>query len=82
MKRRRALRSKILITGFRHETSGADMRVLFALRRAGKPYAWRPTDLFRAHLVTSGAITKQVGRLTSLGFVERTDETGYAGAGS
>ena len=28
------------------------MRVLFALRRPGKPYAWRPTDLFRALLVT------------------------------
>lgn len=54
--------------------SGADMRVLFALRRAGKPYARRPTDLFRALLVTSGAITKQVDRLSRLGFVERLDD--------
>jgi DNA-binding MarR family transcriptional regulator len=54
--------------------SGADMRVLFALRRAGKPYARRPTDLFRALLVTSGAITKQVDRLSRLGFVERFDD--------
>ena len=54
--------------------SGADMRVLFALRRAGKPYARRPTDLFRALLVTSGAITKQVDRLSKLGFVERLDD--------
>jgi DNA-binding MarR family transcriptional regulator len=51
--------------------SGADMRVLFALRRAGPPYARRPTDLFRALLVTSGAMTKQVDRLSGLQFVER-----------
>jgi DNA-binding MarR family transcriptional regulator len=36
-----------------------DMRVLLALRRGGSPFAKRPTDLFRALLVTSGAITKQ-----------------------
>lgn len=58
----------------RYKISGADMRVLFALRRAGKPYARRPTDLFRALLVTSGAITKQVDRLMELGFVVRETE--------
>ncbi|HWM65212.1 MAG TPA: MarR family transcriptional regulator [Steroidobacteraceae bacterium] len=58
----------------RYNISGADMRVLFALRRAGKPYARRPTDLFRAILVTSGAITKQVDRLVELGFVVRDTE--------
>jgi DNA-binding MarR family transcriptional regulator len=51
--------------------SGADMRVLFALRRAGEPFSKRPTDLYRALLVTSGAITKQVDRLSKLGFVQR-----------
>ena len=60
----------------RYQISGADMRVLFALRRAGKPYARRPTDLFRALLVTSGAITKQVGRLLELGLVSRDAEAG------
>ena len=55
----------------RYKISGADMRVLFALRRAGKPYSRRPTDLFRALLVTSGAITKQVDRLIQSGFVVR-----------
>ncbi len=54
--------------------SGADMRVLFALRRAGKPYIRRATDLFRALLVTSGAITKQVDRLSGLDFVTRIDD--------
>lgn len=51
--------------------SGSDMRVLFALRRAGKPYSRRPTDLFRALLVTSGAVTKQVDRLVDLDLTER-----------
>lgn len=51
--------------------SGADMRVLFALRRSGPAYALRPTELFRALLVTSGAITKQVDRLISAGYVDR-----------
>lgn len=51
--------------------SAADMRVLYALRRAGPPYALRPTELFRALLVSSGAITKQVDRLIAAGFVDR-----------
>ena len=51
--------------------SSSDMRVLFALRRAGPSYALRPTELFRALLVTSGAITKQVDRLAAGGFVAR-----------
>ena len=55
----------------RYRISGSDMRVLFALRRGGRPYAQRPTDLFRALLVTSGAITKKVDRLAELGLVER-----------
>jgi len=55
--------------------SGPDMRVLFALRRSGSPYARRPTDLYMSTLVTSGAITKQVDRLQELGFVERKENS-------
>ena len=51
--------------------SAAEMRVLFALRRAGPIYALRPTQLFRSLLVTSGAITKQVDRLIAAGYVDR-----------
>ena len=47
------------------------MRVLLALRRSGPPYAKRPTELFRALLVTSGAMSKQVDRLERLKLVER-----------
>ncbi|HKP78102.1 MAG TPA: MarR family transcriptional regulator [Phenylobacterium sp.] len=51
--------------------SAAEMRVLYALRRAGPPHALRPTELFRSLLVTSGAITKQVDRLSAAGYVDR-----------
>lgn len=54
-----------------HGLSSSEMRVIFALRRAGAPFTRRPTDLFKAVLVTSGAITKQVGRLVERGYVKR-----------
>ena len=63
----------------RYGISGADMRVLLALRRGGPPYARRPTDLFRALVVTSGAMTKKVDRLTEHGLVERMPDPGHAG---
>jgi DNA-binding MarR family transcriptional regulator len=59
--------------------SGSDMRVLLALRRGGPPYAKRPTDLFRALLVTSGAMTKKVDRLFDCGLVERMQDPGHGG---
>ncbi|NPT54911.1 MarR family winged helix-turn-helix transcriptional regulator [Paraburkholderia elongata] len=59
--------------------SGSDMRVLLALRRSGHPYAKRPTDLYRALLVTSGAITKKIDRLASLGMVERQPDPSHGG---
>jgi hypothetical protein len=37
-----------------------ELHVLLALRRSGKPYELRPTDLFRA---LPGAMTKRVARL-------------------
>jgi DNA-binding MarR family transcriptional regulator len=58
---------------------GGDMRVMLALRRSGAPYVKRPTDLFRALLVTSGAITKKVDRLVEAGFVERLPDPGHSG---
>lgn len=59
--------------------SGPDMRVLFALRRAGPPFTRRPTDLFRALLVTSGAMTKQIDRLEDAGLVKRLPDPDYGG---
>jgi DNA-binding MarR family transcriptional regulator len=48
-----------------------ELYVLLALRRSGRPYELRPTDLFRALLVTSGAMTKRVARLQQGGFILR-----------
>jgi DNA-binding MarR family transcriptional regulator len=56
--------------------SGGEIRVLLALRRAGGDYAMRPTDLFRALLVTSGAITKKVDRMSKAGLVRRINKGG------
>lgn len=59
--------------------SGSDMYVLLALRREGVPYAKRPTDLYRALIVTSGAVTKKIDRLAKYGMVERTVDPSHAG---
>ena len=59
--------------------NGGDMRLMLALRRSGPPYLKRPTDLFRALLVTSGAITKKVDRLVQAGCVERLPDPSHSG---
>lgn len=59
--------------------NGGDMRLMLALRRSGPPHVRRPTDLFRALLVTSGAITKKVDRLVAAGFVERLPDPSHSG---
>jgi DNA-binding MarR family transcriptional regulator len=53
-----------------------DMRILLALRRSAPAAGMRPTELFQALLITSGAVTKQVDRLVGLGLVERLKEPG------
>lgn len=58
------------------DISGQDMRVLFALRRNGVSNGLRSSHLFRALLVTSGAITKQVDRLQTKGLVARLPDRG------
>ena len=59
--------------------SASDMRVLLALRRGGPPHAMRPTDLFEALLVTSGAVTKQVDRLQRRRLVKRLPDPDHGG---
>jgi DNA-binding MarR family transcriptional regulator len=59
--------------------SAWDMRVLLALRRGGPPHTMRPTDLFEALLVTSGAVTKQVDRLERRRLVKRRPDPDYGG---
>ncbi|MCW2855116.1 MAG: hypothetical protein JWR52_731 [Marmoricola sp.] len=49
-----------------------DFDVLASLRRSGAPYRLTPTELTATMMVTSGAVTKRVDRLESLGLVTRT----------
>ncbi|MBV8258381.1 MAG: MarR family transcriptional regulator [Actinobacteria bacterium] len=45
--------------------------LLAALRRAGKPYELKPTELMRATMLSSGGMTKRLDRLVDAGLVER-----------
>lgn len=45
--------------------------LIVTLRRSGKPYELRPTDILRESLLTSGAITNRIDRVERMGLVER-----------
>jgi DNA-binding MarR family transcriptional regulator len=45
--------------------------VLAALRRAGEPYALKPTQLMQTMMLSSGGMTKRLDRLADAGLVER-----------
>lgn len=55
----------------RHGITEADFDVMATLRRAGRPYQRRATELAENTMVTSGGLTKRVDRLIGLGYVER-----------
>lgn len=48
--------------------------VLAALRRAGPPFCLSPTDLYNSLLISSGAMTNRLDRLTAAGLVERVPD--------
>jgi DNA-binding MarR family transcriptional regulator len=52
----------------------AQFGVLAALRRAGPPYCLSPTALYSSLLVTSGAMTNRLERLTTAGYVRRVPD--------
>lgn len=54
----------------------AQFGVLAALRRAGPPYRLSPTELYNSLLITSGAVTNRIERLTTSGLVERVPDPG------
>jgi len=64
-------REKILPLLSRHGLDGGEFYVLAALRRAGAPYALRPTELYRALMVSSGGMTDRLRRLEERGLVRR-----------
>lgn len=55
----------------RHDLDTGEFDVLATLRRSGKPYRQRPTELYRSLMITSGGLTDRLNRLEKKGFVER-----------
>jgi DNA-binding MarR family transcriptional regulator len=45
--------------------------MIVTLRRRGKPYELRPTDLLKESLLTSGAITNRIDKVERMGLVQR-----------
>ena len=64
-------RDKVMPVLARHGLDSGEFYVLAALRRAGPPYALRPTELFRALMVSSGGLTDRLRRLEERGLVRR-----------
>jgi DNA-binding MarR family transcriptional regulator len=52
----------------------SEMLLLHALRREGKPYVLRPTDILKLLKVTSGTVTYRVDRLAKMGVVRRVPD--------
>jgi DNA-binding MarR family transcriptional regulator len=50
--------------------------VLASLRRAGRPYELSPTELYRALMRSSGAMTNRLRRLERAGLIERRPDPG------
>jgi DNA-binding MarR family transcriptional regulator len=56
------------------EISAGDYGVLAALRRAGRPYALKPSDLYVRLHRSSGGMTKTLKKLEEQGLVERAPD--------
>jgi DNA-binding MarR family transcriptional regulator len=65
------VREKIVPLLARHGLDGGEFYVLAALRRAGTPYALRPTELYKSLMVSSGGMTDRLRRLEERGLVRR-----------
>lgn len=55
-----------------HGLDAASFDVLATLRRSGPPHRLTPSELMKASMVTSGAITQRLDRLQARGLVTRT----------
>jgi DNA-binding MarR family transcriptional regulator len=54
-----------------HGLNESQFGVLAALRRAGPPHTLSPTELYSSLLISSGAMTNRLERLTALGYIRR-----------
>jgi DNA-binding MarR family transcriptional regulator len=59
-----------------HGLDTGEFDVLATLLRAGPPYRLRPTELYRALMVSSGGMTDRLNRLEKLGHVSRMTAEG------
>ncbi|MBV8799596.1 MAG: MarR family transcriptional regulator [Alphaproteobacteria bacterium] len=55
----------------RHGLDPGEFDVLAALRRAGEPYALRPTELYQSLMISSGGLTARLDRLEAAGLIRR-----------
>jgi DNA-binding MarR family transcriptional regulator len=58
-----------------HGLQSGDFLVVMSLHRNDRGEGMRPTELFRSLLVTSGAVTKRLDRLESMGLLERVQSS-------
>ena len=58
----------------KHRLNIGEFDVLAALRRSGTPYRLSPTELARALMLSSGAMTNRLDRLEDMGLVERLSD--------
>ncbi|MDQ3655265.1 MAG: MarR family transcriptional regulator, partial [Chloroflexota bacterium] len=57
-----------------HGISRPSWDILATLRRSGPPFRLSPTDLYRAVMRTSGAMTRRIDTLERAGWVTRTPD--------
>ena len=57
----------------RHRLDAGEFDVLATLRRSGEPFALRPTELYRAMMISSGGLTDRLNRLEAKGLVRRRE---------
>jgi DNA-binding MarR family transcriptional regulator len=67
----RILERRIATVLAQHGLNESQFGVLAALRRAGAPYCLTPTALYNSLLISSGAMTNRLDRLTAIGLVRR-----------
>jgi DNA-binding MarR family transcriptional regulator len=69
-----ALRPRLDETHATSGLQGESFDVLASLRRSGTPYQLSPTELYREMMLTSGAMTNRIDRLTEAGLVTRRQD--------
>ena len=66
-----ALRPAIEAIFAKHGLDAGEFDVIASLRRSGSPYRLRPTELYKALMVSSGGLTDRLTRLEKAGLIRR-----------